>query len=35
MGKNTSLARTLRDEPEDAKSREDKGNSQNNMCVNI
>src|SRR5215208_4956040 len=35
MGKYTSLARTHRDEPEDAKSREDKGSSQNNMCVNI
>jgi hypothetical protein len=35
MGKYTSLARTLRDKPEHAKSREDKGSSQNNTCVNI
>jgi len=35
MGKYTSLARTLRDEPEGAKSREDKGSSQNNACDNI
>ena len=35
MGKYTSIARTLRNEPEDAESMEDKGSSQNNMYVNI
>lgn len=35
MGKYTSIARTLRNEPEDAESREDKGSSQNNIYVNI
>jgi hypothetical protein len=35
MGKYTSLARTLRNELEDAESREDKGSSQNNIYVNI
>jgi hypothetical protein len=35
MGKYTSLARALRDKPEHAKSREDKGSSQNNICVNM
>jgi len=34
MGKYTSIARTLRDEPEGTKSRENKGNSQNNIHVN-
>ena len=35
MGKYTSLARTLRSEPEGAKPGEDKGSSQKNTCVNI
>jgi hypothetical protein len=35
MGKYTSLARTLRREPEGAKPEEDKGSSQKNTCVNI
>ena len=35
MGKYTSLARTLRSEPEGAKPEEDKGSSQKNTCVNI
>jgi|SRR5215208_1329890 hypothetical protein len=35
MGKYTSLARTLRDEPEGAKPREDKGSPQKNKYVNI
>ena len=35
MGKYTSIARTLRNEPEDAESREDKGGSQNNIYVNM
>jgi hypothetical protein len=35
MGKYTSLARTLRNEPEGAKSGEDKGSSQKNVDVNI
>ena len=35
MGKYTSIARTLRNEPEDAESREDKGSGQNNIYVNI
>ena len=35
MGKYTSLARTLRSEPEGAKAGEDKGSSQKNICVNI
>jgi hypothetical protein len=35
MGKYTSIARALRDEPEDAKSGEVKGSSQKNTYVNI
>ena len=35
MGKYTSLARTLRSEPEGAKPGEDKGSSHTNTCVNI
>jgi hypothetical protein len=35
MGKFTSLARTLRSEPEGAKPGEDKGSSRKNICVNI
>src|SRR5919112_22694 len=35
MGKYTSLARTLRSQPEGAKPEEDKGSSQKNTCVNI
>jgi hypothetical protein len=35
MGKYTSLARALRDEPEYAKSKEDKGSSQKSTYVNI
>jgi hypothetical protein len=35
MGKYTSLARTLRNELVEAKSREDKGSSQKNTYVNI
>jgi hypothetical protein len=35
MGKYTSIARILRNELEDAESREDKGSSQNNIYVNI
>jgi hypothetical protein len=35
MGKYTGIARTLRNEPEDAEPREDKGSSQNNIYVNI
>jgi hypothetical protein len=35
MGKYTSLARTLRREPEGGKPKEDKGSSQKNTCVNI
>ena len=34
MGKYTSIARALRDEPEGAESRENKGDSQNNIHVN-
>ena len=35
MGKYTSLARTLRSQPEGGKPEEDKGSSQKNICVNI
>lgn len=35
MGKYTSIARTLRNEPEDAESSEDKGSNQDNIYVNI
>lgn len=35
MGKYTSLARTLRDEPERVESGEDKGNTQSNIYGNI
>jgi hypothetical protein len=35
VGKYTSLARTLRDEPEKAESREDKGSTQKNTFVNM
>jgi hypothetical protein len=34
MGKYTSIARAFRDEPEGTESRENKGNSQNNIHVN-
>jgi hypothetical protein len=35
VGKYTSIARTLRNELEDAESREDKGSSQNSIYANI